>query len=266
LVIIPAAVLYLQLPPSLPVWNLLPKLRYLQFPSRWLLVLEAPMAIFFAAAVWPGNSARRWRRGSVAALCALFFLAATVFAERTFFRDCKLDSPLPDILDAYRSGAGFVGSDEYALPGADNGLVPLGIPAACLVGDPNTELGISTTPGSNPIWRAEQGSCDATAIAQVRQQERLRIVTVTGHAGYLILHLRGYPAWRVTVNGRLIANLPKRADEMMAVPVPQGPVDLTVDWTTTPDVVIGRWVSILALLLLTALYLLERKFSRPRLS
>jgi hypothetical protein len=43
-------------------------------------------------------------------------------------------------------------------------------------------------------------------------------------------------------------------------------VELTVDWTTTPDVLAGRWISALALLLLTALWFLERKLSQPRLS
>ena len=56
LALIPLAVLFLQLPISLPVWNLLPKLRFLQFPWRWLVVLEAPMAIFVAAAVWPSSA------------------------------------------------------------------------------------------------------------------------------------------------------------------------------------------------------------------
>ena len=52
LALIPVAVLLLQFPLSLPVWNTLPKLRFLQFPWRWLVVLEAPMGIFFASAVW----------------------------------------------------------------------------------------------------------------------------------------------------------------------------------------------------------------------
>ena len=56
LALIPAAVLLLQFPFSRPLWNLLPDLRFLQFPWRWLGVLEAPMAVFFAAALWPLRS------------------------------------------------------------------------------------------------------------------------------------------------------------------------------------------------------------------
>jgi hypothetical protein len=85
------------------------------------------------------------------------------------------------------------------------------------------------------------------------------------HAGYLILRLRAYPAWQVRLNGRLLDSLPERSDGLIAVPVPQGPVDLTVDWTSTRDSIIGRWLAALGLVLLTALCLLERKFTHPQL-
>jgi len=117
-----------------------------------------------------------------------------------------------------------------------------------------------------PVWNASQGSCETTFAAQDQGPEHLRITATTDHAGYLVLRLQRFPAWRVKVNGRLITSLPKRADGMMAVPVPQGAVDLTVDWITTGDVISGRWLSLLALLLLSAVFLLERKLSRPRLS
>jgi hypothetical protein len=64
------------------------------------------------------------------------------------------------------------------------------------------------------------------------------------------------------VNGQSVGDLPRRADGLIAVPVPQGLMDLTVDWTTTPDVLVGRWLSALAVLLLTGLWFLERKLSR----
>ena len=88
LALIPVAVLLLQFPFSRPLWNLLPELRFLQFPWRWLVVLEAPMAIFLAAAVWPGESARSWRRIAVGSACAAVFVAMTAYRRKDFFQIC----------------------------------------------------------------------------------------------------------------------------------------------------------------------------------
>jgi len=41
-------------------------------------------------------------------------------------------------------------------------------------------------------------------------------------------------------------------------------VHVVVDWTTTPDVIAGRCTSCVSVLLLTGLWLLERKLNRPR--
>jgi len=93
-------------------------------------------------------------------------------------------------------------------------------------------------------------------------------------AGFLILHLRDYAAWQVRVNRRLLAfgadpvltPLPHRDDGMMAVPVPQGQIVLAIDWTTTRDVIIGRWLSAISLVLLAALYIAERRAASPHTS
>jgi hypothetical protein len=68
------------------------------------------------------------------------------------------------------------------------------------------------------------------------------------------------------VNGIDTKPIPERQDGLMAVPVPRGSVDLAVDWTTTPDVLIGRLISGLALGLVASLWLIERRRFRPRLS
>jgi len=262
--LIPLAVLFLQLPLSLPVWNLLPKLRYLQFPWRWLVALEAPMGIFFAAAVWP---ARPWRRKAAVAVCAVLFLAASIFTARSFFQDCDDEDAVPGMLNVYRTGAGFAGTDEYAPPGSDGTLLPSGLPAACLVADPATVLGQGAQPDVPPTWDASQGSCQAAFPASPgNRPEQLRINAASRYAGNLILRLRNYPAWQIRINGAPVTARTKRVDGLVVVPVPQGPVDLTVDWTTTPDVLAGRWLSGLALALLTALCFLERKRARPHLS
>jgi hypothetical protein len=268
LALIPVAAFILMLPVSLPVWNLLPKLRFLQFPWRWLLVAEAPMSVFFAAAVWPSASASRRQHRAVSAICALLLLSATIFAGAGFFRTGHEEDFLPSVLATVRAGVGFVGSGEYAPPGADNSTVATGLPDACLAEDFDTELGVAPSPEANPVWRADQGSCITTAAATLRQPEHLRIAMTAVHAGFVILKLRSYPAWRVTVNGQpadaLLARAPAREDGLIVVRVPQGPVELAADWTNTSDMIVGRLLSAVAVLLLVAIGLLERSSAAPR--
>jgi hypothetical protein len=82
----------------------------------------------------------------------------------------------------------------------------------------------------------------------------------------LILRLVSYPAWRIRVNGQTQTALPRRDDGLIVVPVPQGPVDLTVDWIRSPDVVAGRWVSAFSLFLLAGLWWVERHGGLLRLT
>jgi hypothetical protein len=265
LALIPAAVLFLQIPVSLPLWNLLPKLRFLQFPWRWLVALEAPLSIFLAAAIWP---TRRWQRPVIAAVCAALFLGISVFTAHSYFQPCDEQDAVPSMVSVYRSGTGFVGTDEYAPPGADNTVVPSGLPDACLASEAAILLGApSEDPdrSANPIWKAAQGSCIATFTAG-RHPDHLRLDAVLARPGTLILRLRRYPAWQIRLNGQLISDQSQREDGLIAIPVPQGAVLVTADWTTTPDVAAGRWISALALLLLLSLWFLEQKFARSRLS
>jgi len=267
LALIPLAVLLLQLPISLPLWNLLPKLRFLQFPWRWLVVLEAPAGLFFAAAIWPTTRTRRWPRIAVTTLCTAAFLASTAVAALYFFQPCDDEDAVAPMVTVYNSGAGFEGVDEYAAVGTDNSIVATGLPDACLVANPRIPLGIVDTPGANPDWWIEQKSCTPIHSDQPpathSNPQHLRFNAVLPHAGYLILRLRTYPAWLITLNGHPAAQIIRRDDGLVAIPAPQGPVNLAVDWTTTPDVRAGRWLTLLALVLLTALCLLERRLT-PR--
>ena len=269
LAIIPPAILMLQFPFSQPVWDLLPKLRFLQFPWRWLVALEAPMAIFFATAIWPKPSAHHWQRRTVSGVCGVFFLAASLFAGVSFFQPCDDEDCVPGMLSAYRAGTGFDGEEEYAPPGAENSLVATGLPAACLVTNPAIVLGRMSA-DVILTWDATQGTCEATfpltAYPGKARPEHLRIAAIAPHGGYLVLRLRDYPAWRIEVNGREVHDFTRRVDGLVAVPVSQGPIDLTADWTTTPDVRAGRAISWIALSLLTALTLVERKLRPTGLS
>jgi hypothetical protein len=261
---IPFVVIFLLFPLSRPVWNLLPEWHFLQYPWRWLEAVEAPMAIFFAAAVWPSS---RRRRRAVAAACVAAFVAATVYAATTFFQVCYPEDTVASTLAAYRSGTGFEGMYEYEPPEADAALIPAGLPDACLVSDPSAILGKQDENG-NLVWSAAQGSCEAvfagTPQAAEGDPEHRRIFAAVPHAGYLVLRLLSYPAWRVQVNGLPVPALPRREDGLIAVPVPPGAINLTLDWITTPDAAAGRWVSGASLLLLIGLYVLERRRSGRR--
>jgi len=199
----------------------------------------------------------------VAAFCALTFAATALFSASTFFRVGPPEDQLPSLIAAAQSGAGLVGTDEYAPPGADNSTVAMGLPDACLVDHFDDELGKAQDPETNPRWSAVQGSCYATAAATVRQPQTLRLNLTSARNGFLILRLRSYPAWRIQVNGRVVDKLPARGDGLMAVPVQRGPVDLSVHWIRTSDVLVGRGLSCMAAILLLGLGWLERRAARP---
>ena len=275
LAVVPPAILFLMFPVSLPVWNLLPRLRYLEYPWRWLVVLQAPMAIFFAAAVWPTR--RRLRPFAVAACAAVFLLAEFgASTNRHLFLACNAASSDPNSIAAMDGalqpdGAGVGGADEYSTPpGARDDLIATHLPDACLVRDPS--LLLSTVPSPRVpafyiprAWSPALGTCEATftATTGADQSERLHLTAEVAHPGYLILRLRSYPAWRIIENGRRVRDLPRRADGLIAVPVAQGPVDLTVNWITTPDVLLGRGLSAVSVLLAMSLWWLVRTRASP---
>jgi hypothetical protein len=272
LALIPVAVLFLQFPFSRPLWNLLPDLRFLQFPWRWLVVLEAPMGIFAAAALWPRDRTHHLQRFVVAVAAAAVFLTLTMWAANDLFQVCDDEDAVSGMLQVYATGQGFIGTYEYEPIGADISLIPAGLPQACLVANPATVLGKPTSDSDSdsdiPLsWSASQGTCETTyAAAPGSGPEHLKILANPPHTGFLVLRMRTYPAWLVKVNGVVTIPSPPRADGLMAVPVPAGPVIVTADWTTTTDVLVGRWLSALSILALTALCLLARRPKRQRLS
>jgi hypothetical protein len=266
LALIPAVVLFLQFPISDVVWRLLPKLRFLQFPWRWLVAVEAPMGIFFASALWVERS--RWRF-AVLAGSAGAFAAATLVAGLNFFQPCDPEDAVWSMVATYRAGTGFEGTDEYTPPFADNSLMAMGLPAACLTTSPMTPLGQGAA-GADLEWSPDQGTCDpAFSPAPNQTKSNARHFRVGGnvpHAGFLVLRLRSYPAWRIRLNGALVEHLPERTDGLIVVPVQQGPVEITADWSATPDILRGRGLSGLALALMAGVFILERRVLRGRLS
>jgi len=265
---IPVVVFFFLFPISRPLWHLLPEMRFLQYPWRWLEAVEAPMAIFAVTAIWPSG---RRARVIVLSVCSAIFLASTLYAAKAFFQVCYPEDTVASVLFDYRAGAGFEGMYEYEPPGGDDSSIATGLPDACLVSDPAVVFGKPDPddPDANPVWSPDQDSCQATFATLHGNQtnpEHREIRATTAHAGYLVLRLVSYPAWRIRLNGQSLAALPRRNDGLIVVPVPQGPVDLSIDWTRSPDVLAGRWVSAFSLLLLAALWWVERRRGPIRLT
>jgi len=290
LALIPPAVLFLMLPVSQPVWNVMPELRLLQCPWRWLMILEAPTAIWFALAVcFDRRILHRWQM----AACAAVFVGISLAAQHWWYVECG--SSMDSLQQSVREGMGVFGKPEYGTPGTQfpfidplvdsNGdplkdtrtdLMAQSLPSACLL-DKLPDASVQGDAGSVPVWRGNLANCNSLGwhelvlnagssgleVARSMPEQRW-IAGVAEHAGYLILRLRYYPAWGVKVNGIPVTATAEQWRGLMAVPVPQGNVQVSVDWTTTGDVVAGRWVSGIALLLVTGLYLFERKLSRAQ--
>ncbi len=247
-----------------PLWKALPKLEFLQFPWRWLVVLGTPYAIFLAAAT--PLASRRYRAWSSASW-AVVLLGLVMASSRLFFQYCDDEDAVAAQISDFQVGTGVAGTDEYAARGSDNSLVASGLPDACLVSDPDQQLGETEQDSADvPVWYPEQGSCDAVFADLQTQTEHKTLQTDIDDDGFLILRLRRYPAWQITVNNSPVASEGTREDGLIEIPVSAGHSNIDIHWSTTPDVRWGREVSAASLLLLILVGFAECRGNAIRLS
>jgi hypothetical protein len=213
-------------------------------------------------------------------VACLGFVSLTLAANRAYFQSCAEEDAPAGMLAAWSSGAGYRGMDEYIPFGADNDLLATRLPDGCLTADAQTPLGQQqplppdASPDDDPpppLWQPTQGSCLQTFTADPKRSaqaaEHFELRGLAQRSGFLVLRLRRYPAWKIRVNNQPANTLPQRADGLIVLPVAAGPFTLTADWVATPDVWLGRGISLVSVFLLTALGLIERSWKprRPRL-
>jgi hypothetical protein len=219
---------------TLPLWNLLPKLRFVQFPWRWMSVIAVVACCFFAAAI---EKRRGWLWFAV--LLALTVPLATFLVVNTWWDQDEM----PTQRAALTSGQGFDGTDEYDPLGDSHMDLPLNAPlASVLPADPAD----TTTPQARvqiQHWTTEQKDIRVDAQSEAR----------------LALRLLNYPAWRVEVNGKTVT--PERMDNFnqMVVPIPVGNSKIRVRLMRTLDRKLGNGISAASALLAALLLWLERK-------
>jgi len=212
--------------PSASLWSLLPKMRFVQFPWRWMSIVAVVCACFLAAAI---ERRRGW----------LWFVLVIVFSfpfgcfltQNTWWDPDEMSTQLA----AITSGAGYEGVDEYDPLGDDHLDLPKHAPVAKIFHEETQDAA------------SRQSS---VKIHVERWQTDNHGVSVESSAPALVaLRLLNYPAWQVTVKGKVVTPQKPGDLDQMLVPIEAGKSEIQVRFLHTPDQTAGIAVSILSLLI-----------------
>jgi len=213
---------------TLPVWNSFPKLRFVQFPWRWMSILALVGACFLASAL-------QKRRGWVwFALLLLLSVPLAYFLWNNTWWD---RDGIATFQAAITDGKGFEGTDEYDPLGDDHTNLPPSAPPAMILPAEPEHPRVPDAHVHIEKWTTEEKTLRVASPAPAR----------------LALRLLNYPAWRVEVNGTPI--VPDRAENsnQMVIPIAAGSSTVHVRFVRTLDRTLGILISVLSLLLTIAL-------------
>lgn len=207
-----------------PLWQHLPKLRFVQLPWRWLLCLNAALAILLTMAT------RRWSSRMLASVALLAVVVIAVYRIQQPWWDSVSD--IEEMRDAVSEGTGYEGTDEYVPAGAD----PYEL---------NKDLSqvVASYHEAKPTQVLQWGPVDK------------HFVVHTDGLELLTLRLFNYPAWEATVNGKPVATQTADVTGLMQIPLMPGTNDVRLHFGRTRDRTIGGEISLLSLGLLIAAWI-----------
>lgn len=232
-------ILLLLVPLSSPLWHHMPQLAYVQFPWRWLLVLAPIAALFVTAGI-----ARHTRTPWLIALASLLSIASIIAGSRHFHQYCDEEDNVAAQVALMHDGSGQEGTDEYTPRNDDNAEIYQDMPEVRVLITPDAEEPDSGKQ-QNPEWQANPAAERRAAIELQRwNAERYDLVIHSIAPGYAVLRLMDYPAWKVRRNGVDITHRPRRDDGLITIPIPQGRSQIDIRWHITPDIWIGRAVTL----------------------
>ena len=230
LVIWAVAATLLMFPITSVFWQHLPKLRFVQLPWRWLLCLN----VAFALLVTMGT--RRWLSRALVWVVMLMVIAFVWHRIQAPWWDTAAD--IQEMRDAFLTGQGYEGTDEYVPAGADPYEVK------------KDAAKVLVEPGSGRIELLKWGP--------EMKLFRADVLTPTSAT----LRLFNYPAWNVEINGATTATETQEVTGQMMIPLKSGENRVSVKFVRTWDRTVGGFVSLVAVLLVVALVVLARKRMR----
>ncbi len=217
---------------SHPLWQYLPKFRFVQLPFRWLLCLNAALTILFVVAV------QRW---SLRVLASASLLAVVLLTGNRIQRpwwDNAAD--IQEMNDATSDGKGNEGIDEYVPYGTD----PY---------DVNKDA---------PRVAATSGASAKARVIQWGAEEKHFVVETT-RPTTLAIRLFDYPAWSTTVNGAAVTTARSEDTGQILVPVSAGRNEVEIRFARTWDRRVGGILSLISIAILVAIWLLTRRAPSP---
>jgi hypothetical protein len=199
-----------------PFWQHLPKFRFVQLPFRWLLCMNAALAVLLAMAT------KHWisRLLTCAALLATLMIAGRLTQPPWW--DTAAD--IREMGDFMATGTGYEGTDEYVPAGADASELNKSLP---VVSDD------SGAPVKNRIISWEPQRKHVAVYAEAPQN--------------IVVRLFNYPAWETVVNGHKTATEKTETTGLMVIPVGAGENDIYLYFQRTRDRMIGDVVSLISL-------------------
>ena len=200
-------------PVSLALWEILPKMQFMQFPWRWLLCLSVIFTIFVAVGVrsW-------WWRGAVGGLSILAIVAVWHRVQAPWWDNA---GDLREMQDNMEARAGYEGTDEYTPQGADPSAIDKDARNVTVAGPARAAIHVFRWDAESKTFTAEMSASDQLA-----------------------LRLFPYPAWRAEVNGRVVATAAKEGSGQMLVPVEAGMNRVQITFMRTWDRYLGGWISV----------------------
>ncbi len=225
---------------SAPLWVVLPKMRFVQFPWRWMLVLAVPYAVLLGLTIADRSRAIVVTAG--AAIAAVCIVTVAYLVKHTWWDP----DDVPTLQTWLAEGQGFDGTDEYDPAGDDHTDLPQSAPPVRLF--PQNDDG----PLPNAIveirrWTAEQ------RILYVRSRGPLRIA----------VRLLAYPAWRLTVNDQAMEPLRPLGTQQIVVPLSSGESLVKIVFERTKDRTVGAIVSWIAAVVTLALFFVGLRTDMP---
>ncbi len=230
----------MMLPVSFIAWRLLPELRYVQFPWRWLTELAAAGALLGASAM--ASVRRRWIVSLAVVGVVGLMTRAGIPADRWNSREVE------ELALATSDGDGYEGAPEYGPIGSQATDLPRNAPKIAVAGKGDQ---------SDPPLPANR-------LKVARWEPDRWVFSVDSpRPSVLKLKLLAYPAWQAAVNGNPV-DLRREPAGVALLPVPAGVSRAEIRFVPTWDQTAGLAASVITVVVMLALAARGRLRASPR--